>query len=222
MSSSIYRFVRTGAVAVGTAAFGAAASPIPISGLDLASMGTAAPGVVADARSVRVIDEMSDVTVVTIRTVSVSPQRHAGVFRGLGGLGFDPTDPFDPFRPDFVTHWGAEGASSQGRGLGRALEFRPYSGFGGFADAIFASHQRVRPALNTAPSYGFGTNSLNGWMVLGLEEFGDLFDQIAIAPRAQADTEIGFGSPEVVAIPLPGSAAIGVAGLLIVGSRRRR
>ncbi len=169
----------------------------------------------------RLVDEMSDVRAAALRTPSLAPERLFAQVRHSGLDAFDAANPFDNFSPNFHDHWSAERGGLLRQRFGRSVAPSALGGFGVFGDAIYAAHGRFRPVYES----GFGTNHLSGWFVGEFDELADLFDLIIGSHTVAdpiADRFAGTPSGPIVAIPLPGSAAMAFAGLLMIASRRRR
>ncbi len=194
------------------------AAPIPVLS---ESVGSLASSLSADALVERqLIAEMSDVRVTSIRTPSLSPERLEATARGAGLGGFDASNPFYSFRPHFHDHWSAERGGLFRKRFGRSVDPGMLGGFGVFGDAIYAAHGRFRPVYQST----YGTNQLGGWFAGEFDELAELFDLIIGSHLADpiADRFPGTPNDSIVAIPLPGSAAMAFAGLFVIASRRPR
>ncbi|MCC5787850.1 MAG: hypothetical protein JJU33_14245 [Phycisphaerales bacterium] len=197
------------------------AAPIPVLIEGVGSLASPGSSSADPAIERRLIAEMSDVRVTAIRTPSLSPERLHSRASGSGLGGFDPANPFYSFRPDFHEHWSAERGGPLRQRFGRTVNPNMLGGFGVFGDAIYAAHGRFRPVYES----GFGTNHLSGWFVCEFDELAELFDLLIgsqLVADSMGDRFPGTPSDSIVAIPLPGSAAMAFAGLLMIASRRRR
>ncbi|TVS06952.1 MAG: hypothetical protein EA423_04965 [Phycisphaerales bacterium] len=194
------------------------AAPIPVLSEGVGSLASSRSADTLIQR--QLIAEMSDVRVTSIRTPSLSPERLGATARGAGLGAFDASNPFHSFRPDFHDHWSAERGGLLRQRFGRTVYPNMLGGFGVFGDAIYAAHGRFRPVYEST----YGTNQLGGWFVGEFDELAELFDLIIGSHLADpiADRFPGTPKDSIVAIPLPGSAAMAFAGLLIIASRRRR
>lgn len=202
----------------------ALAAPVPVlSNTHVEASWSVPPALQGDALDTRtdqrrMVAEMGDVRVSSIRLpVDVS---RVGEAKIDAFDSFDPFNAFYTFRTDFHEHWSVDRGGPLRQRFGRPVYPGLLGGFGHFGDAIYAAHARFRPVYES----GLGTNQLTGWLHGEFEELAELFDLFAgarlIAPIR--DRFPGEPTGEIVAIPLPGSAAMALAGMVIIASRRRR